>query len=151
MHSSTLKITLALLLSIGVHSVFFLLGEPPEPYLVEHAIIHARLDTLDRKLIKQAQTGQITEQHHHKISEASAPSHTAEDKSLKQEPVQAKAKSQDQEVMHSLANSDIKTQLKKRVEKAAVVATQAKTQYVSQVNNDSRAQVEALTGSEDPT
>jgi TonB family protein len=150
-HSSTLKIALALLLSIAMHSVLFLLGEPPEPYLSEPAIIHARLDTRDRERMQQQQTGQITEQHNQQISEASIPSRAAEDQPIRQDPVQAKEKSQDQEVISSLANSDIKTPPKKRVEKAAVVATQAKTQYASQVNNDSRAQVEAFTVSEDPT
>lgn len=169
MRSPTSKLALALFLSIAVHCVLFLLGEPPEPYLSQHSIIHARLDKQDRELIQQEQTGQITEQHNQQISEASAPSRAAEDQPLKQDPANAKTSEnkQDQEVIKSQAKSDRKTtaepenltpeintpdtEVKELIEKTAVVATKPKTQQESQVDNDSRAQVEALKGSEDPT
>lgn len=167
MRSPTSKLVLAILLSIAVHSVLFISGEPSAPYLSQHSIIHARLDKQDRELMQEEQTGQITEQHNQQISEASEPSRAAEDQPIKQEAAKTDEKKQDQDVINSLAKSDIKTvakpdeeapaintqetEVKELIEKTAVVATQPKTQQESQVNNDSRAQVAALKGSEDPT
>lgn len=168
MRLPTSKLALALLLSIAVHSVLFLSGEPTtEPYLSQHSIIHARLDKQDHELIQQEQTGQITKQHNEQISQASKPSRAAEDQPLKQDPSQVTKKTQDQEVISSRSQNerktaiepnketpDIKTEeveIKELIEKSEVVATQPKTQQDSQINSDSRAQVEALEGTEDPT
>ena len=167
MHSPTSKLALALLLSIAVHSLLFLSGEPAEPYLSQHSIIHARLDKQDRELAQQEQTGQITQQHNEKISQASDPTQAAEDQPLKQEASKAKESNQDKEVINSKGKSEIKTvaepieevpemntpetEVEELKEKTEVVATVAKTQQDSQISSDSRAQVEALEGSEDPT
>jgi TonB family protein len=166
-HSSTSKLALALFLSIAVHSVLFLSDATPEPYLSQHSIIHARLDKQDRELVQQEQVGQITEQHNEKISQASAPSSAAEDQPLKQDATKASTKTQDQEVINSRGKSQNKTvaepveetpevdtaetEIKELVEKTEVAATQPKIQQDSQVSSDSRAQVKALEGSEDPT
>jgi outer membrane biosynthesis protein TonB len=166
--SSTSKIALALLLSIAMHSLLFLIPhEPVDTYLSQHSIIHARLDKQDKELIQQEQTGQISQQHNEKISEASDPSETRQDQPLKQEATKAQEKSQDQPVISSKSRSEQKaldtqpedtptnvtqeTEIEELVEKTEVAATKPTAQQSSQVSSDSRAQVEALEGSEDPT
>lgn len=165
--SPTLKLAFALALSIAVHSVLFLLGEAPEPYLSKHSIIHARLDHQNRELLQQEQTGQIAQQHNEKISEASDSSQETQDQPVKQEATKAQEKSQDQPLISSQSQNDKKTLpepvesppknttaetvIEELVEKTEVTATQPKAQQDSQINSDSRAQVEALEGSEDPT
>lgn len=167
MHSSTSKIALALLFSIAVHSLLFIPSKPDEPALSQHSIIHARLDKQDRELNQQEQVGQISQQHNNKISEASETSQTAQDQPLEQEASKAEEKKQDQPVVSSQGRSEQKalhtpiedapsnttkeTELEELVEKTDVAATQATTQQDSQVSSDSRAQVAALEGSEDPT
>ena len=167
MRSLNSKLALAVLLSMLAHSLLFLLEKPPEPYLSQHSIIHARLDKQDRELAQHEQTGQIAQQHNEQISQASDPSRAAEDQPLKQEASKAKEKSQDKEVISSQSKSENKTvaepieeapevatpetEVEELIEKTEVVATVAKTQQDSQISSDSRAQVEALEGSEDPT
>lgn len=166
-HSPTTKLAFALLFSLAVHSLLLIPGDPAEKYLSQHSIIHARLDKQDKELIQQEQTGQISEQHNEKISEASDPSQTKQDQPLKQEATKAQEKSQDQPVISSKARSDKKalntptkdaptnttqeTEIKELVEKTEVAITDPTAQQSSQVSSDSRAQVEALEGSEDPT
>jgi TonB family protein len=141
--------------------------EPPQKYLSEHSIIHARLDKQDQELLQQEQVGQISEQHTKKISQASDPSSATDDQPLKQEATKSVNKSQDEKLVSSQAKNKRKTlleseeitsevttpevEIEELVEKTEVVATQPKAQQESQTNNDSRAQVEALEGSEDPT
>ena len=166
MRSSTSKIALALLLSIIVHSLLFIQGKPSEPLLSQHSIIHARLDKQNRELIQQEQIGQIAQQHNKQISEASEPSQTAQDEPREQEASKAQEKTQNQPVVSSKSSSDQKTlktpkdaptqttpktELEELVEKTDVAATQPKIKQDSQVSSDSRAQVEALNGDEDPT
>jgi TonB family protein len=162
----TSKLALALFLSIAVHSLLFLSGEAPEPYLSQHSIIHARLDKQDQELIQQEQIGQITKQHNEQISQASNPSRAAKDQPIKQDASKASASKPDQ-VINSQSQNERKTiieseeeapesitedvKIEELVEQTAVVATQPKTQQDSQINSDSRAQVEALKGTEDPT
>jgi outer membrane biosynthesis protein TonB len=166
-HSPTTKIALALLLSIAVHSLLLIPGEPVETYLSQNSIIHARLDKQDKELIQQEQTGQISQQHNKKISEASDPSQTRQDQPLKQEASKAQEKSQEQPVISSKSASNQKalntqtedvptkvtqqTEVEELVEKTEVAVTQPTMQQSSQISSDSRAQVEALEGSEDPT
>ena len=161
------KLALAILLSLAAHSLLFLFEKPPEPYLSQHSIIHARLDKQDRELLQQEQTGQIAQQHNEQISQASDPSRAAEDQPLKQEASKAKEKNQDKEIISSQGKSEVKTvtepteeipemntpetEVEELIEKTEVVASKAKTQQDSQISSDSRAQVEALEGSEDPT
>jgi protein TonB len=165
----TSKLALALLLSIAVHSILFLSVESPEPYLSQHSIIHARLDIQDRELIQQEQTGQITKQHNEQISQASNPSRAAENQPLQQDATKAAVIKQDQDVVSSQNQSERKTteepdeetpditteevevEIEELIEKKEVVATQPKAQQDSQIDRDSRAQVEALEGTEDPT
>jgi TonB family protein len=166
--SPTSKLLLTLLLSIAAHSLLLLLWfEPPQKYLSEHSIIHARLDKQDQELLQQEQVGQISEQHTKKISQASNPSSATDDQPLKQEATKSVNESQDENLISSQAKNKRKTLLESKeitpevttpeveieelVEKTEVVATQPKAQQESQTNNDSRAQVEALEGSEDPT
>ena len=165
--SPTLKLALALLLSIAAHSLLLLSGEPAEPYLSQHSIIHARLDKQDHELIQQEQTGQITKHHNEQISQASSPSLASEDQPVKQDAAQVSKKQQEQKVISSRSVSERKTVAKPNkeapeieikdnkpeevVDKIEVVATVPKTQQNSQINSDSRAQVEALEGTEDPT
>ncbi|MFQ3171540.1 MAG: hypothetical protein ACI9DG_001575 [Oleispira sp.] len=96
MHSSTSKLFLALLLSIVVHSLLFLQGNPSEPLLSKHPIIHARLDKQDRELIQQEQLGQMNQQHNKQITQASNPSRTTQDLPLQPEVMQTQAKTQQQ-------------------------------------------------------
>ncbi len=165
--SPTSKLAFALLLSLALHSVLFIPGDPIEPYLSQHSIIHARLDKQDRELIQQAQAGQIAQQHNEQISEASDPSEIAMDQPVEQEATKTREASQEQAIISSQSPSDIKTiaepienvsesttpetVIEELVEKNDVIAAQPKTQQSSQISSDSRAQVEALEGNEDPT
>jgi outer membrane biosynthesis protein TonB len=165
--SPTLKLALAILLSIAVHSLLFLQGKPTEPLLSQHSIIHARLDKQDRELIQQEQVGQIAQQHNKQISEASNPSQTVQDEPLQQEASKAEEKSQVTPIISSKSSNNLKTvntpakdipknatqdtEIEELVEKVDVAVSQPKTQKNSQVSSDSRAQVEAHEGSEDPT
>ncbi len=165
--SPTYKLIIALVLSLALHSLLFIPGEPADQFLTSTSIIHARLDKQDRELVQQEQTGQIAQQHNKKISEASAPSQPNPDQPLKQEATKADIPSQDEPLISSEGksakktvtepieeapnNSTPETKIEELVEKVEVLATQPKTQQTSQVSSDSRAQVEALEGSEDPT
>lgn len=168
MRSSTSKLLLTLMLSLAAHSLLLLLWiEPSQKFLTENSIIHARLDKQDRELIQQEQTGQISQQHTKKISQASDPSDAKDDQPLKQEETKEVNKSQDEKLVSSQAKNKRKTlleddeispeittpevEVEELVEKTEAVVTQPKEQQESQTNNDSRAQVEALEGSEDPT
>jgi len=166
-HSPTTKIALALLLSIAVHSLLLIPGEPTERYLSQNSIIHARLDKQDKELIQPEQTGQVSQQHNKQISEASDPSQTRQDQPLKQEASKAQEKSQEQPVISSKSASnqkalntqteDVPTKMTRQaeveelVEKTDIAVTKPTSQQSSQISSDSRAQVEALEGSEDPT
>jgi len=166
-HSPTSKLAFALILSIAVHSVVFLLDEAPEPYLSKHTIIHARLDHQDRELLQQEQTGQITQQHNEVISEASDSYQESQHQPVKQETTKAEDQLQDKEVLSSQNLNDEKTLaepveappenttadtvIEELIEKTEVTATQSQAQQTNQINSDSRAQVKASKGSEDPT
>ena len=167
MQSPTLKLIFALVLSLALHSLLFIPGEPSVQYLSQHSIIHARLDKQDRELIQQAQAGQIAQQHNEQISEASTPSEVALDQPVEQEAAKTKETNQLQPVISSAAKTEKKastesvekpieettldTEIEELIEKPDVIAAQPKIQQNSQVSSDSRAQVEALEGSEDPT
>lgn len=169
MRLPTYKLAFALLLSIAVHSLLFLPSKPTEPYLSQHSIIHARLDKQNRELVQQEQTGQVTQQHNEKISEASNPTPAADNQPLKQEAARQTQESiKEQEIITSQGKQQQKaaiepieketaethtpkTEVEEIIEKTEVSATQAKMQQTSQISSDSRAQVEALEGSEDPT
>lgn len=168
MRSSTSKLLLTLSISIAAHSLLLLLWtEPTEQYLSQHSIIHARLDKQDRELIQQEQIGQISDQHTQKISQASTPSNAKDNQPLEQKATQQVKKNKDEKLISSLASSKQKTlfesdeiepeittpevEVEELVEKTEVVIAQPKEQQKSQTNNDSRAQVEALEGSADPT
>ena len=167
MRPSTSKLVITLIISIAVHGLLLISGEQPEPYLSERSIIHARLDKQDRELVQHAQTGQISQQHNDDISQASEPTEATEEQVLKQETAQTKEKSKAPEIISSQSTSKVKTQaeiiedtlesstdtteIKELVEKTKVNEAKAKIKQDSQINNDSRAQVEALEGNEDPT
>ena len=167
MRPSTSKLAITLIISIAVHGLLLISGEQPEPYLSERSIIHARLDKQDRELVQHAQTGQISQQHNDDISQASEPTEATEEQVLKQETAQTKEKSKAPEIISSQSTSKVKTQaeiiedtlesstdtteIKELVEKTKVNEAKAKIKQDSQINNDSRAQVEALEGNEDPT
>lgn len=167
MRSPTSKIVIALLLSFAIHSLLLIPGKPVEKSLSQHSIIHARLDKQDKELIQQEQTGQISQQHNNNISEASESSAKELDQALKQEASKAQEESQDQPIVSSKSQSDQKalktptedaptittqeTVIEELVEKTEVVATKPTAQQSSQVSRDSRAQIEALKGNEDPT
>lgn len=167
MQFSTSKLAITLIISIAVHGLLLISGEQPEPYLSERSIIHARLDKQDRELVQHAQTGQVSQQHNDDISQASQPTEAAEEQALKQETAQNKEKSKAPEIISSQSPSKVKTQaeiiedtpepstdtteINELVENKKVNETKAKIKQDSQINNDSRAQVEALEGSEDPT
>jgi protein TonB len=165
--SPTLKLIFALVLSLALHSLLFIPGEPSVQYLSQHSIIHARLDKQDRELIQQAQAGQIAQQHNEQISEASSPSEVALDQPVEQEAAKTKDTNQEQPVISSATKAEKKvsaepveepveentpdTEIEELIEKPDVIAAQPKIQQNSQITSDSRAQVEALEGSEDPT
>lgn len=161
MHSSTSKLFLALLLSIVVHSLLFLQGNPSEPLLSKHPIIHARLDKQDRELIQQEQLGQMTQQHNKQITQASNPSQTTQDLPLQPEVMQTQAKAQQQNREQPVIsrkvirdqkalNAPTKDGSTQTPQKINTVTTQPSIQKNSQINSNSRAQVEALKGNEDP-
>lgn len=167
MQSPTSKLILALLLSLALHGLLLLIkGEPVEQYLSKNSIIHARLDKQDRELIQQEQTGQIAKQHNEKISQASSPSQATADQPLEQEASKADQAVQDEKVISTQSRAEEKiapvseqtplnetqdTEIEELVEKTEVAATTPTSQQESQISSDSRAQVEALDGSEDPT
>ncbi len=167
MQSPTLKLIFALVLSLALHSLLFIPGEPSVQYLSQHSIIHARLDKQDRELIQQAQAGQIAQQHNEQISEASSPSEVALDQPVEQEAAKTKDTNQELPVISSATKAEKKvsaepveepveestpdTEIEELIEKPDVIAAQPKIQQNSQISSDSRAQVEALEGSEDPT
>lgn len=170
MQSPTLKLIFAFVLSLALHSLLFIPGEPSVQYLSQHSIIHARLDKQDRELIQQAQAGQIAQQHNEQISEASNPSEVALDQPVEQEAAktkETKETNQLQPVISSATKAEKKTsaepveepveestpdtEIEELIEKPDVIAAQPKIQQNSQISSDSRAQVEALEGSEDPT
>ncbi len=160
------KLVFALLLSLAVHGLLLIQGEPTQPYLSKASIIHARLDKQDRELLQQEQTGQIAKQHNEKISEASKPSQAAEDQAFEQQAKQAEPAAQDKTILSSKgktvkkvespAELPQKTEVQKvesepLVEQSEAISSKPKSQQESQISSDSRAQVEALNGSEDPT
>ena len=167
MRSSTSKLAITFIISIAVHGLLLIPGEQPEPYLSERSIIHARLDKQDRELVQDTQTGQISQQHNNDISQSSEPTKAAEEQVLKQETAKTKEKTKALEIISSQSSSKLKTQakiaedtpdpstdateIKELVEKTKVNETKARIKQDSQINNDSRAQVEAFEGSEDPT
>jgi protein TonB len=161
-HSSTLKIALALLLSIAVHSLLLIPRKSEEPRLSQHTIIHARLDKQYHELIQQEQTGQIAEQHNKKISAASDPSQTKQTPSVAQDISKAQEKtdkeSQKKPVVSRKDNRSQKTVTvptkdtqPKTTQKKEVATARPSTTKTSPINSDSRAQVQALEGSENPT
>ena len=167
MQSPTSKLILALLLSLALHGLLLLIkGEHVEHYLSKNSIIHARLDKQDRELIQQEQTGQLAKQHNEQISQASSPSQATADQPLEQEASKADKAVQDEEVISTQSRAEEKiapvseqpplnktqdTEIEELVEKTEVAATTPTSQQESQISSDSRAQVEALEGSEDPT
>lgn len=166
MQSPTSKLILALLLSLALHGLLLLIkGEPVEHYLSKNSIIHARLDKQDRELIQQEQTGQLAKQHNEQISQASSPSQATADQPLEQEASKADQAVQDEDVINTQSHAEEKiapvseqplnetqdTEIEELVENTEVAATTPTSQQESQVSSDSRAQVEALDGSEDPT
>lgn len=166
MSSPPLKLIFALVLSLVVHSLLFLPSEPDPTYLTERSIIHARLDIEDRELLQQAQTGQISQQHNEDISQASTPSEQSIEQPKVQQATQASQQNQEQPVLSSHAPATKKTvkkaseipeqktqetDIKELVEKQAVAESQQQVNQTPQIARDSRAQVEALSGHEDPT
>lgn len=166
MRSSTSKLVLALLLSLALHSLLFLPGKPAETVLREHSIIHARLDKQDRELIQQEQTGQISQQHNEQISEESTLTEEAIEQPKEQEATKASEHSQEEPVVNTKATAEEKTtkeanevpeqktqetEIEELVEVQDAIESKAQVKQASQVNSDSRAQVEALDGYEDPT
>ena len=152
--------------SLAVHSLLFLPGEPASTYLTERSIIHARLDVEDRELLQQAQTGQISQEHNDQISNASALSEQSIEQPKAQQATQASQQSQDVPIISSKAPVKEKTlkkptdvpeqktqdtDVKELVEKQAIVESQERIKQTPQITSDSRAQVEALSGHEDPT
>ena len=162
MHSSTLKITLALLLSIAVHSLLLIPGKSEQPLLSQHTIIHARLDKQDRELIQQEQTGQIAQQHNKQISSVSDPSQKKQNPSVKKKVSKAQEKTNKKspnklvvshKVTHSQKTLNVPTKdtPTKTTHTKEVSTAQPPVAKISQINSDSRAQVQALEGNEDPT
>lgn len=166
MLSPTHKLIAALLVSLALHSLLLIKGEPTDRVLTKTSIIHARLDHQDRELLQQEQVGQIAQQHNNQISEASDPSQANPDIPVEQEATKADQAIQQDEIITTekpaekkisqaqkkpLENKTSDTAVEELVEKTEVVATQPTSQQESQVSSDSRAQVEALEGSEDPT
>ena len=167
MRPSTSKLAITLIISISVHGLLLISGEQPEPYLSERSIIHARLDKRDRELLQTAQAGQISQQHNKDISQASEPTKTVKEQLLKQETAQTKEKAKAREIISSQGPSQVKTQaeaiektleprtdttaINELVNETQVNETKAKVKQNRQVDNDSRAQVEAFEGNEDPS
>lgn len=165
-HSSTSKLVFALLLSLALHSLLFFPADLEEIPLREHSIIHARLDKQDRELIQQEQTGQVSQQHNELISEASSVADEAVDQPKEQEATEASQQSQEETVVNTLSESkentakeNIKepeeqtqeTEIEELVEVQEAIESAVQAKQSSQINSDSRAQIEALDGYEDPT
>lgn len=182
MRSPRYKLTLALALSLAVHGLLFIKGEPAQPFLSERSIIHARLDKQNRELIQEQQAGQISQQQDNKISEANTSAEkqiesviepdqppikqTAQETkaielSAQKPKIDTKAKT-DKKISNREAQQEPKEKPKKEPKKEPVLEELSETQIQqppqkqsqqqkSQISSDSRAQVEALEGSEDPT
>lgn len=179
--SPTRKLTFAFTLSIAAHSLLLIKGEPLTPQLSQTSIIHARLDQQDRELVQEEQVGQLSQQNNEKISEASnaaeedpvQPTEEPAEQPIDEPSVQPPQPSVD--VISSEASADKKvaetaeplseaemiteTEIieseptdKKASEEKAMAPTEAPSQQQdNNISSDSRAQVEALEGSEDPT
>jgi TonB family protein len=124
-HSSTLKIAFALLLSIAVHSLLLIPGESEEPLLLQHTIIHARLDKQDSELIQQEKT----------------------EKESQNNPVISSKGNHSQKIL-TVPTKDTPT---KTTHKKEVTTAQPPTADISQINSNSHAQVKALEDIEDST
>ncbi len=177
MRSPRNKLTLAVAVSIAVHGLLFIKGEPAKPYLSERSIIHARLDKQNRELVQQQQAGQISQQQDDKISEASQPTEQIVEpvneptqpqltEPVTAQPVleetQPETKTENppepkpETVVSTESTADKKTtNAKAKKEPALEELTEdqikPQQQQKNQISSDSRAQVEALEGSEDPT
>jgi TonB family protein len=164
--SPTHKLILALLVSLAVHSLLFIKGEPADQFLSKTSIIHARLDKQDKELLQQEQTGQIAQQHNKQISQASDPSQANPDTPVEQDATKAEQAIQQEEIIASeksakkkvsqtqeepIEHKTSETEIEELVEQNEVTATKPTNQQESQISSDSRAQVEALEGNEDPT
>lgn len=167
MQSPTSKLIFALLLSLALHGLLLLIkGEPIEQFLSQNSIIHARLDKQDRELIQQEQTGQLAKQHNEQISQVSSPSQATADQPLEQKASKTDQAVQDENVISTQSRAEEKiapvteqppisktqnTEIEELVEKTEVTTTTPTSQQESQISSDSRAQVEASEGSDDPT
>lgn len=175
MHSPNRKLTFAFTLSIAAHSLLLIKGEPLTPQLSQTSIIHARLDKQDRELIQEEQVGQLSQQNNEKISEVST---GAEETPVQPDPKDitepippVEQPQPTNDVISSKASAD--QRVAETVEKSVIAEVQEPTdkdiieevepeqkvedavspsqQQDSNVSSDSRAQVKALEGSEDPT
>lgn len=169
MPSPKQKLTLALSLSLAAHSLLFIKGEPTTLQLSERSIIHARLDKQNRELVQQEQTGQIEQKENEQISEASKPAPEVQEQVAEAVLNEVKASSQNNQVIHSSSiakqkalispedetekqnNEAIPSEISEIVETKEVLTTKPSAQQDNQISSDSRAQVEALEGSDDPT
>lgn len=172
MHSPTRKLAFALTLSIAAHSLLLIKGEPFTPQLSHTSIIHARLDKQDRELIQKEQIGQISQQHNEQLSEASTADKELPDQPIVEKITQPKpsvpSPAQDKIVI-STSKSDsettkppeevvkeeiteiVETELEELIEETTDTEKIPTQQQENKLSSDSRAQVEAVDGYEDPT
>lgn len=170
MHSPTRKLAFALTLSIAAHSLLLIKGDLFTPQLSHTAIIHARLDKQDRELIQEEQMGQISQQHNEKLSEASTaakemtdqpvvekiskpnPSAPAQDNIVTSaDKSNSKAAKSPREAVEQEVTETVETEIEELVEKTTATAETLAQQKENQLSSDSKAQVEAVDGNEDPT
>lgn len=172
MPSPKQKLAIALSLSLAAHGLLFIKGEPAIPQLSERSIIHARLDKQDRELAQKEQVGQISQQNNEKLSQASnpaeeSPEQPAAEKIVKEKPpveaappknemIKSSAESErkiekpTEEIEEQETTEHVETEVEELVEETTTSAT-PQLQQDNNISSDSRAQTEALEGSEDPT
>ena len=162
------RIIAALVISVALHALLFLPTDKRDDSISVRSILHARLDTTNTELIQQAQTGQIQDAVEEVLVSDSSPNEQTEQSQQQTVSSAQEAKPPSaEEVVHSDQKTDKKvrnpTELqdinpspeveepveeKDEVEAVAQPKQEAADAHKQQI---SQAQVEAFSGSDDPT
>ena len=161
------RLIAALLLSAAVHALLFVPAQPEPESISLRSIIHARLDKQNRELIQQAQSGQLEQAEAKNTTEQSQLSDAAE--KVVKEQAESAAKQQEATSEKKLTTdtaSNNKVKQTKEIsdqEQAEQITAEsseqpaetepqaANPQSNTQKQQLSQAQVEAISGNEDPT
>ena len=161
------RLIAALLLSAAVHALLFVPAQPAPESISLRSIIHARLDKQNRELVQQAQSGQLERAEAKSTTQQSQLSDAAEKVVKEQTESAAKqqeATSEKKLTTDTASNNKVKqTKELSDQEKIEQITTEsseqpaetepqaANPQSNTQKQQLSQAQVEAISGNEDPT